>query len=133
MNEDLLKAYLTTNYIFEDFNLRINENHDAFRKYCEERKISSWAFLTAWNPQSKALSKEDNLMRNFELTEDLANYDYTLGFGKGDDWPAEESFFIPNIDFEKAMTLAQKYDQAAFVYGTHESLPQLILCKDFEL
>ena len=94
--------------------------------------LSSWAFLTAWNPQSKVLSNDENLRRNLELTEDLSDYDYILGFGKGEGWPAEESFFIPNIDFEKAMNLAQKYDQNAFVYGAHESLPQLILCKDFE-
>ena len=132
MDKNLLQAYLKTNYIFEDFHLRINENHEEFREYCKERGILCWAFLTAWNPRSQELRKEDNLKRNLQLTEDLADYDYILGFGKGDEWPAEESFFIPNIDIEKVMILARKYKQNAFVYGTHESLPQLILCKDFE-
>lgn len=45
---------------------------------------------------------------------------YSLGIGISEDqkW-SEESFFIENIDFNKANELASKYRQLAFVYGIY--------------
>jgi hypothetical protein len=60
------------------------------------------------------------------------DYDIISGLCIGDDWPAEESFFISNIEFKKALALARKYNQKAFVYGVIESLPELIVCENFD-
>ena len=133
MNHSLLiDAYLGSVYSFENFNLKINHQNNCFHDYCVEHQILSWAFITAWNPQSRILNDEENFKRNSELCRDLVDYDIISGLGKGDDWPAEESFFISNIEFKKALALARKYNQKAFVYGVIESLPELIVCEDFD-
>jgi hypothetical protein len=134
--DDLIKAYKQTDYLVPEFDLCINVDSlsSDLLSFCEERRIESWAFITAHNPYSKLLSPVENLRRSELLKKDLEPYDYFYGLGRGKDtsWPIEDSFFILNISLEKAVLLAKKYEQHAILYGLRNSEAKLILNRDFD-
>ena len=121
---ELKKAYLNTNYtiyknsIFkEELILNIN-NETNFKNALPELK--EWAFITAWNPTSTELTKQENEKRNACLLDDIKSRGYITHFGRGiseDGKWSEDSFFIENISKEEALFYALKYEQCAFVYG----------------
>ena len=134
MNINELKdAYLNTNYtinknlIFkEDLILNINKEAN-FKNALPELK--EWAFITASNPNSNQLSKQENELRNANLLDDIRSKGYTTHFGCGispdGNW-SEDSFFIENVSKEEALVYALKYEQCAFVYGKVNQVSELI-------
>ena len=135
--DDLIKAYKATNYLVPEFDLciKIDQLSRDLNDLCERLKISSWAFITAFNPQSKLLDLNDNQERNRALKNNLKDYDFFHALGQSHDqkWPVEESFFILNINCEQALLLAKKYQQNAIVFGLQASQAKLILNKDFKI
>ncbi|WDE97038.1 DUF3293 domain-containing protein [Lentisphaera profundi] len=135
--DDLIEAYKATDYLVPEFDLciKIDQLSRDLNDLCESRKISSWVFITAFNPQSKLLDLEDNQERNTALENDIKDYDFYHALGKPHDqkWPVEESFFIININLEQALLLAKKYQQNAIVFGLQNSEAKLILNKDFKI
>ncbi len=65
------------------------------------------------------LSKKENMDRQWQLMEDIRTMGYgyipTVGVWAG---IQERSIFIYNMKFEEARTLAQKYNQESFIYGS---------------
>ncbi|MDD7986073.1 DUF3293 domain-containing protein [Lentisphaera marina] len=133
---DLIKAYKQTDYLVPEFDLciKIDQCSEDLRAFCEKRKVESWAFITAHNPYSKLLNPMENEARNQSLEQDLLDYDFFHGLGRGkdSDWPIENSFFVLNISLEEAVLLAKKHQQNAIVYGLKNSEAKLILNRDFE-
>lgn len=134
--DELIQAYKETDYLVPEFDLciKIDQCSEDLLSFCESRKVESWALITAHNPYSKLLSKEENQKRNEALSADLKAYKYHFALGKGrdTDWPIEDSFFILNITLEQALLLTKKYEQNAMVYGLRQSAAKLILNKDFK-
>ncbi len=92
-------------------------------------KISEWVFITAWNPLPEILSDAENIKRNNELFNELLSLGYVCHLGKGvssDGKWQEDSFFIENINRNTALSLANKYGQLAFVYGTLNTAAELV-------
>lgn len=123
-----------------------------FNEIDQQLKESSWSRIIQHveNDDSFAVisayllnaTPEDNLKRHSELRTDIRN----LGFGyieqdsgytyknkkTGESFPVrEKSFFIPKIDYDKAMKLAQKYDQESILYKDLEKGFVLVYAKDF--
>lgn len=123
LDESLLKAYKQTTYAVPSLkiNIRIGEKSPLLDQLLQKLERRSWCFVTAWNPQSKLLSDEENQKRNDKLKESLiqSGYIYYDGLGIGDDglWPPEESFLVIGIDLEDARGLAKKWQQNAIVFG----------------
>ena len=130
--EDLTNEYLKTEYrVFKlDTVIRINNSNPIIDNYLDFINKDSFAFITAWNPQSKPLKLEENTLLNKSLKIDLSEYQILEGEGKGEDgsWPAEASYFVPGISKEYAIKLANKYDQKAFVFGERNKPSELIIC-----
>ena len=117
MNSKLHQAFINTSYrVLQSRNIDIKIN----QTYTEFDKLENWAFITAWNPSPEILSLKENQSRNKQLEQDIKQLGlkYSLGIGISEDqkW-SEESFFIENIDLNKANELAAKYGQLAFVCG----------------
>ena len=130
---ELKQAYLNTNYtinknsIFkEDLTLHINKVTNLKNALPE---LKEWAFITAWNPNSNQLSKQENEQRNACLLDDIKSRGYISHFGRGiseDGKWSEDSFFIENISKEETFFYALKYEQCAFVYGMINQVSELI-------
>lgn len=120
---NLEKAYLETTYsVFIEgiqYDCKVGEiAPTAINKLVTNEHPA--IILTAWNPQSQSLSSRENENLNNELKLYLQQHGYSvlnaLGQGSGKDWPAEESFFIKNIQKQEAEKLAIKFQQNAYVW-----------------
>lgn len=124
VKSELEKAYLETTYsVFIDNNKYDIKIADPIPSIVDQlfdnEKEKSAVILTAWNPRSKALSSEDNKVRNNKLHSYLKNNKYTVykALGQGNDasWPAEESFFIIDLNKADVEKIAVEYGQYAYV------------------
>ena len=134
-SKELQLAYEQTHYIViwdeGEWILQIGVVNPQFNQWLLENKIQTWAFITAYNPFSEALSEKENTKLQSQLERILIKNNYQLWNGRGQgvgNWPAEESFFIANISQELAGKLATDFKQNAYVFGSYNSKPQLIFC-----
>ena len=134
-------AYLRTSYWVDTphgaIRLRVGERNAALDSVLSERSLTTWAFLTAYNPHSNPLSDAENAERQRTFTVQVTGFGFQTftGRGIGDDgnWPAEESLLILGITRETALTLAQTWEQNAFVHGVVGDVPELVWCSDDSL
>lgn len=134
MNDFLQQAYMETAYhvISETkiYKVKLNTIHQEFNLWCKKNNIKSWAFITAYNPFSEALTKSENIMLNSKLKETIIKNGYNFNKGDGvpnnEDWDSEESFFIHNITLQKAKEMGINFKQNAIIFGEIDSLPKLI-------
>ena len=91
--------------------------------------VSSWAYITAWNPLPTTYTFEENCKRDQSLRADLdaLALEYIDGIGEALDgtWH-EESLFIKNISKEQAECLAYKYGQVAYLFANGNEKTQLV-------
>jgi hypothetical protein len=91
--------------------------------------VSSWAYITAWNPLPTTCTLEENRMRDQSIRADLdaLSLEYIEGIGEALDgkW-YEESLFIKNITKEQAESLAYKYGQVAYLFANGNDKAELI-------
>jgi hypothetical protein len=79
--------------------------------------INTFAILTAENQHGVSHDKNYNIDANKKLQQDLLNAHYGLQKVKGSYGNLENSFFIPNITKEDAMSFASKYEQESIIFG----------------
>jgi hypothetical protein len=116
-------AYKKTRFCVDDGPRRIcfmagsaNKKLDAL---LERHDAKSWAFITAWNPGSIELPREQNEARQAQLRRAVAGYEVLSGEGIGEDprWTPEESLLILNVSRGKAISLGRRFGQLAIVVG----------------
>lgn len=94
--------------------------------------LTTWAYLTAWNPLPQVLPLEQNRERNNDLIKMLEDnhIEFTEGIGISEDglW-SEESFLIQKIDEDRAYDLAIKFGQLAFIYDAENQKAKLVFTK----
>jgi hypothetical protein len=135
MEETLIQAYKKTIYQVDgiDQPIKIGKLNPALDAFCIKIGAKHWAFITAWNPLSVALSVDVNQKRNQKLLSQLTNY--TVLTGRGQDpngiWPAEESFLIPGINLMDSISLGRRYGQRAIVVGSVGTDAILVETLDF--
>jgi hypothetical protein len=127
---ELLEAYKATCYeiINPKIQIYIDIENEVLFNFLKENYISSWCFITAWNPYSKELSNDENIHLNNRLEKELKDYKIYAAQGQGTtgDWPPESSFFVVDISEGDAMALGKKYKQNAIVYGNNDGKAKLI-------
>ena len=119
--------YLNTHYhvhadgthLTMPFHLAIGKPSNELENLLSKTKTSTWAYITAFNPFSKELSKKENLKRNLNLKKELYEYFVLEGAGQAisKEWPPEPSFLILGISFAEAVRLMKKYEQNAILFG----------------
>ena len=135
-HSDLAEMYLATDYVVDDlpasFTIKLGEANDQLNDFLDRGVISSWAFLTAWNPRSTPLNADENYARQHELLKFLRSnsYHFLHGRGVGTDpaWEPEESLFIIDIERSAAIEIGRQFDQNAILWGVNGREPELIWC-----
>lgn len=93
----------------------------------------SWAFLTAWNPGSRKLSRPENERRQAELVRELSGrYRLFHGRGVGDDgaW-AELSVLALGIPHSEAIARGHAWGQLAVLLGSRGEPARVTFCAGF--
>lgn len=131
ISKELLLGYEATCYsvVNPKIDIYLKKENAELNPFLREHNFTSWCFITAWNPFSKALSLEKNKGLNELLEADLKGYNIFSAEGKDTlgDWTPEISFFVGNISREQAIFLGEKYEQNAIVFGAVNELPELII------
>jgi len=88
--------------------------------FMKNESLKSAALITAYNPYSEILTKEQNELAQTQLIQELKNLGVDFIYGDGRDaegiWDPEPSLFAMNIALEDAEKLAAKFGQNAFVW-----------------
>jgi len=112
---DYKSIYKQNNFTVCDFSFTIDTLKDTplYKK--------SFTIITAYNPQNRLLTNEENIKKDQQLHDELKhkkyNFEDALGF-LGDH--KEKSYCIYEIAFESAIRLAKKYDQYSIFYHSKE-------------
>lgn len=132
LTKELTESYKATTYRVPSLNLdiRIDEKIPLLDLILKTKNAETWAFITAWNPESKILSLKENRSRNDMLQSKLEAYQIFEGSGipENSDWEPEESIFIIGITKEYALELGRKFKQNAIVFGSINGTAELIIC-----
>ncbi|MEJ7709021.1 MAG: DUF3293 domain-containing protein [Pyrinomonadaceae bacterium] len=135
MSRELEEAYRRTTYVVEvsgkkEIHLRIGERSAALDNLLSDRRMSHWAFVSAFNPRSNRLSDAENAERHQQLVRRVRELGCAMlpGRGVGDNpaWPAEASLLIFQLAPEDARRLAREFEQNAFVVGRKNDPAELL-------
>ena len=136
IDQRLLEAYEQAIYRlpFAQIDIKVNEPNAKLDTFLMDNNAYSWAFISAYNPASKVLSKEENEQRHQQLLNQLAahsmRYTEAVGMSQRGDWPEERSVLVLDIPLTRAQTIAQQFGQLAIVYGRLKQAPELVVCVD---
>lgn len=133
ISEELLNAYKTTTYTVAELglNIKIEVQNKPLKRFLAQQTVKTWAFITAWNPESQELSLAENRSRNQTLQQQLNSKGFStfegLGVPDKGDWTPEESLFILGVARQHAIDLGKKYEQNAIVFGEAGKIAELIV------
>ena len=136
MHPTLLDAYRRTAFVANTpsgrLSLRIGQRSSTLDDLLTEQGVTTWAYVTAFNPGSIVLTHEENVARQRELECAVASRGFTAysGEGVGDDgrWPAESSLLVLGIGRSDAVQLGRRFGQFAIVYGELGREAELLMC-----
>jgi hypothetical protein len=125
MHRTLLDAYRRTAFVANTpsggLSLRIGQRSTALDDLLAEHGVTTWAYITAFNPGSIVLTPQENMARQRELERVVAPRGFATfsGEGVGDDgrWPPERSLLVLGIGRSDAVQLGRRFGQIAIVYG----------------
>ena len=138
VSDTLLEAYRKTAFNVDTpkgrLSLRIDEHCLALDDVLTDQGVSTWAYVTAFNPGSTRLRDAENAARQHELESTIANLGIPSFPGEGIDdngqWPPEPSFLILGIGRGDAVRLGRQYGQFAVVFGELGRPAELVRCMD---
>jgi hypothetical protein len=137
MQDALFEAYGRTTFVAETprgrLLLRVGRRSAELDDLLVAHGVATWAYVTAFNPGSRALAAEANAARHRELERVVAARGFTSypGEGVGDDgrWPPEPSLLVLGIGRADAIQLGQEFGQLAIVYGELGHEAELVACE----
>jgi hypothetical protein len=126
---ELINAYNTTEYkvYSPPIVLKIGTASQELKDLLISYNATTWAYITAFNPFSKILTKSENLKRHEELKVKISNYKFFEGEGVGEDktWEPETSLLVVGISLNEAIEIGKFYEQNAIVVGEINGVPEL--------
>lgn len=133
---DLLIGYLTTTYKLEDgsqtIGLRIGVDSEQAQAWMVAGSVSRLAFISAENPRSEILTKQENAALVLQMADRLRDSWLrswpAAGVPAGSDWDVERGFFV-ECDLAAAMRLAAEFEQNAIVMVERGLCPALVICR----
>lgn len=134
---DLRAAYLETLYGVEAtprFALRIGQASEGLLALYRKHHVNCAAYITAFNPYSRAVGIDENTERQAKLEMQLRQRSLPFLEGQGrhpsNTWPAEDSFLVLGLALAAAKVLGQQCEQNAIVWCGADAVPQLITLRD---
>jgi hypothetical protein len=126
---DLINAYNTTEYkvYYPAIVIKIGIGNQVLNDLLISFNVSTWAYITAFNPFSKILTNAENLKRHEELKVKIRDYKFYEGEGVGEDkaWEPEISLLVLGISLIDAIEIGKFYEQNAIVVGEISGVPEL--------
>lgn len=134
---ELLSAYRSTDYVVfkgtQEVVIRIGERSGVVEQLLHRFRSRSAAFITAWNPFSKTLSRIQNNYRQRCLLAHLRRLRRPSLHGEGrgtiGDWPPERSALVFQIDRRRAEAIGRNFRQNAIVFVQCGRPAELILLR----
>ena len=134
---ELWSAYKSADYWVTEseppFCIKIDQKSHKIEELLKKHQKSDWAYITAFNPQSKKLSKQENNKRHQKLLAWCTQKGYVFYSGQGgcrkENWEPETSLLILDIDVVKAKILGKQFQQKAVVCGSLNRVAKLIDCQ----
>lgn len=131
-----LQAYIETNYRVAGeapFVLQLGVHSPQLAALHAQHGVESSAYVTACNPLSEQLTKDENAAHMATLTLEvlLARFPHLPGEGvhPSGTWPAEPSLLVLGIDLAAARALGARYRQNAIVFCGADAVPRLELLR----
>ncbi len=92
-------------------------------------EFRNWVLITAWNPDSKPRSREQNDAAQERLRAELRlrSWPFVEAVGELGDW-REESLLVLVPSTEDALDLGLRYGQVAVLLGCRAELAEVTLC-----
>jgi len=134
LDQQLREAYLATTYEVKQLGLfiKIGEPNWHLEEFLVDNNVFTWAFISAYNPYSKALSLVENEKRHAQFITELKKKDlvFTEGYGvpANSDWEAEKSLLILDVLKEEAIAFGKRWEQHALVWGRLGGVAELVYC-----
>lgn len=134
--QKLLTAYRETRYTYRlnhcEASITIDQHHPQLDALLHQYHITSWCYITAENPLSQKTTASENAIRNSFLRLCLRQNQWLYLKGEGRDmhhqWPAEHSYLVLGIDYDRAIALGRQFTQHAIVFGYYKAPARLIRC-----
>jgi hypothetical protein len=131
----LIRAYREAKYVIEytrPTTLLVGQCNSCLAEILNEYRVTTAAFITAFNPYSNIQSDEENIETQNSLNSDIETLRLKSIYGFGQDiaehWPREISTLILGITESQAETLADQYSQNAYIWiGSVDAFPALRL------
>jgi hypothetical protein len=132
----LLPFYLATTYRAQtpagSIDLRIGQPSPPLDWLLDSLGAREWAFISAANPRSEAISETENAARHgaFRALVEQRGFHVFEGEGIPDQpgWTAEPSLLILAVTLEEARELAAVFGQNAIVWGEMGAPARLVWC-----
>ncbi len=112
--------------------IRIGATDALLDELLDSRGVSSWAYVTAWNPRAQALPPGENALRHDALVRGLEKSGFRFlegeGVGESAEWTPERSVQILGISEPEALALGERCEQEAIVIGERGQPARLRFC-----
>ncbi|MGB0128635.1 MAG: DUF3293 domain-containing protein [Rhodocyclaceae bacterium] len=132
----LLPFYLATTYRAQTpagpIDLRIGQRSPAMDRLLDSLGAREWAFISAANPRSQALSQAENAARHNAFRAVVERRGFRFFEGEGvpaqADWLPEPSLLVIGVALDEALELAASFGQNAIAWGERDTPPRLAWC-----
>lgn len=136
----LEKSYRQTTYRVEtegaSYPIRIGRLHGALDTALRGARATTWACVTAYNPQSAKCSVRENRRRGEALKRYLRarhiRWHVMEGVGDAGDWPSEPGVLALGVSRARAENLGREFGQAAVVWGRAGEKAELVWCNPLQ-
>jgi len=116
-----------------EIHIRPGEINAPLDQALEARSLTTWAFITAWNPGSRGLSRRENDARHERLKEVVARLGFESFEGQGQPthaaWAPERSLLVLGVPASEAVAIGRRYGQHAIVVGERRREARLLSCR----
>ena len=128
ISPNLIKAYREAIYVVHlgdgEMALQVGKTNTALVQLMQDWEVTTAAFLTAFNPYSQVVNPAENELRQKKMCADAQpmcpKIFPGIGRDKNDQWPHELSMLALGIHLEDTQTLADRYEQNAFLWISNE-------------
>ena len=125
MDPHLKRAYEASIYSArvdgDDVRIKIGDVCADLERALDRHSATTWAYMTAWNPQGKTLPEDINDQRQDDLRTALMRGGFEFAEGQSEPADGNEmsecSLLVFGISEKDAVTLAGQFDQLAIVAG----------------
>ncbi len=101
--------------------VNVGAMHADIDAWVTDYGLSSWCFVTAWNPSATERDRRENARANVALFMDLQGDGHpavgATARPRSGEWPVEPGFVVLGVSRDQALDYAKRYGQLAVVFA----------------